>query len=498
MTSSPSRPGSPIPASPPATPWAAGIRSSSPLRPWPATKLRPWPLLHSLSLPLLPSSPSTPTTTMPTALTLRRGAYTGPTGRSAALNNALSVPALLLILASLPANVLRYLFTRPRGFTLKTFIIFRVLRYLSLLVPVLPPPETRAARWAVPSTAGRRPALKVEVVTAAPALASWRVHYAAGPAKAIDMPGFLLTPSGVASGPARPDERIVLYIHGGAYIRGHPLWTAFPHRLAAETGHRVYCAQYRKSLTDDTAFPAPLLDALAAWAHVTGMGFSAAQIVVTGDSAGAHLALALVTQLHALGQPLPGGLALISPWVDFTCGFPSWERHTLDYLTKDKLRKAIASATRHYADEEKRGAFFSPALAEDGHWRFLRDTPVFVTYGGIEVFSDEDKALVEGMRASGVTVKVWKDEHGVHDTPIIDCVVPTKTQAFAHYRDGVLDILHTEVAGPNAADAEKEKGDDRNQVPLSPYKAESESSGVLVDEADAASEREGEVEDHAE
>ncbi len=348
---------------------------------------------------------------MPTTLTLRRGAYTGPTGRSAGLNKAASLAAAIVILAGVPLSSLRYLLTRPKGFTLKSFVIIRALRLLSLLTPILPPPETHAERWDAPKTIGKTPALKLETVSASPAPDKWRVGYAACPdgVAPLEMPGYVLTPSGIASGPARPDEKLILYIHGGGYVRGHPLWTAFPFRLAAETGRRVYCAQYRKTLDDGTAFPAPLLDALAAWAHVTGaLGFRPSQVVVCGDSAGAHLTLALVRQLSVLGEALPGGLGLVSPWADFTCSFPSWERHSLDMLTKTKLSMAIASATRHFADEEKRGAFFSPALAEAGHWAFLAHTPVFVSCGGIEAFTDEDEALVAGMRRDGVPVTFWK------------------------------------------------------------------------------------------
>ncbi|GMK54222.1 hypothetical protein CspeluHIS016_0108080 [Cutaneotrichosporon spelunceum] len=424
---------------------------------------------------------------MPTALTLRRGAYTGPTGRHAVVNVAAALPAVLIALAALPVSTIRYLLTRPRGFTLKTFVIMRLLRLLNQLVAVLPPPEARRRRWVPPKTLGTHPAVKIETVQVARAQHAWRGEYAAGPdsVKPLDMPGYIITPSGVASGPARASEKIVMYIHGGAYILGHPLWTAFPHRLAAETGRRVYAVQYRKTLDDSTAFPGPLLDALAAWEYVTKvMGFSASQIILSGDSAGAHLSLMLVHQLHALGEALPGGLALVSPWVDFTCSFPCWNTHNLDYITRAKLRKCIDSATRHYDDDEKRSAFFSPALAKLGHWRFLADagTAVFVSVGGIEVFTDEAEALVTAMRADGVPVTFWKDQYGVHDTPILDCVIPTKSQAFKNFKDGVLGLLRMEMA----SDAE-------TLAPPSPSKA-SEDSGVLVDaEAEA---RQGEVSDH--
>lgn len=350
---------------------------------------------------------------MVSTLTLRSTPYTGPTGRSRLLNALLSIPAVAGILTSLPFTVIHYLLFRPKGFTLKTYLITRFLRYLAILQPVLPPPETNKERWEVPKTLGLKGVVgvKIEHVDVEHAPEEWLTAYAVGPevVKPAKMPGYILTPPGASSGEPRPGEKIIFYIHGGGYIRGHPLWTSFPHRLARETGRRVYSAQYRKTLDDETAFPAPLLDALAAWRYVTTvLGFEPSSIIVSGDSAGAHLSLALCQQLDALALPLPGGLALASPWVDFTCSFPSWNEHSLDYLSKGKLQRAIASATRHYAPEEVRGAFFSPALAPAGHWKFMADVPVFVSTGGLEAFTGEDEALVERMRADGVAVTIFK------------------------------------------------------------------------------------------
>lgn len=168
--------------------------------------------------------------------------------------------------------------------------------------------------------------------------------------------------------------------------------------------------QYRKTLTDDTAYPAPLLDAVAAWHYVTiTLGFAPAQILLAGDSAGGHLALALIQQLQALSRPQAGGLALVSPWADFTCSFPSWSAKAgLDHLSRKKLGNAIQSAVRHYGREAITDPLFSPALAPAGHWSCLASTPTFVSIGTDEVFADEDYALVKGLRRDGVDVVLFE------------------------------------------------------------------------------------------
>lgn len=171
--------------------------------------------------------------------------------------------------------------------------------------------------------------------------------------------------------------------------------------------------QYRKTLTDETAYPAPLMDAVAAWHYVTiTLGFPPASIMLAGDSAGGHLSLALVQQLAALSRPQAGSLVLVSPWADFTCTFPSWANNeSLDILSKKKLGNAIKSAVRHYGREALTDPLFSPALAPAGHWACLAGTPTYVSIGTDEVFADEDYALVSDMRRDGVDVTVFEVSH---------------------------------------------------------------------------------------
>ena len=52
------------------------------------------------------------------------------------------------------------------------------------------------------------------------------------------------------------------------------------------------------------------------------------KIVIAGDSAGGALCLTMLTVLRDLGQPLPSGAVLISPWVDLTNSFPSIHTNT--------------------------------------------------------------------------------------------------------------------------------------------------------------------------
>lgn len=84
---------------------------------------------------------------------------------------------------------------------------------------------------------------------------------------------------------------------------------------------RVFAIEYRISsarpFTPSNAFPAALLDALAGYSYlISTIGFRPDNIIVSGDSAGGNLALALARHLVAINLtsvPLPGGLLLLSP-----------------------------------------------------------------------------------------------------------------------------------------------------------------------------------------
>ncbi|TXT16056.1 hypothetical protein VHUM_00559 [Vanrija humicola] len=192
-----------------------------------------------------------------------------------------------------------------------------------------------------------------------------------------------------------------------AYVIGHPVGDPFVWKVARDTNRRVFALQYRKSTTPETAWPAPLIDALSAWKYITEeLAFPPSSVQVMGSSAGGHLTLALAQQLHATSQELPGSLTLISPWVDLTLSFPSIQTRPVDFLTADWLRAPIKSLTRYYTPEAVRGPFFSPTLAPPGYWKFLDKTPVFVNVGEIEGFIDEVTEFVERIKSDDVPVTV--------------------------------------------------------------------------------------------
>ncbi|KAJ3044092.1 hypothetical protein HDV00_003196 [Rhizophlyctis rosea] len=151
------------------------------------------------------------------------------------------------------------------------------------------------------------------------------------------------------STPSLRRKKVILYLHGGAYILGNTLiYRQITSRIAKETGCRVLAINYR--LAPESAFPAAVHDAFAAFLWLTRPKDSAfvsdsdseafepvapTDVVFMGDSAGAGLVMALnhYLNLYLRGSgnehlvPLPGASILLSPWLDLTFRSESWYRN---------------------------------------------------------------------------------------------------------------------------------------------------------------------------
>jgi monoterpene epsilon-lactone hydrolase len=125
----------------------------------------------------------------------------------------------------------------------------------------------------------------------------------------------------------------VLHFHGGGYCVGSArIVRAWAARLSRLARCRVVLPDYR--LAPEHPHPAALDDAGTALAALLSTPASStasstassavssavapASVVVSGDSAGGGLALALLLARRQAGQALPAGAMLLAPWLDLT------------------------------------------------------------------------------------------------------------------------------------------------------------------------------------
>jgi acetyl esterase/lipase len=116
-------------------------------------------------------------------------------------------------------------------------------------------------------------------------------------------------------------NRILLYLHGGAYYFG----SADEHRYqiqrhARKLKARAFAPRYR--LAPQFPFPCGLHDCLTAYLYLL-QEYDPKSILISGDSAGGGMTAALLVLLRDQGIPLPAGAMLLSPWLDLTHSFPS-------------------------------------------------------------------------------------------------------------------------------------------------------------------------------
>ena len=159
----------------------------------------------------------------------------------------------------------------------------------------------------------------------------------------------------------------VLFLHGGCWVYGSlDTHDDLCRRLARASGFRIASLDYRTA--PEHPFPAPLEDCVAAmrWLREYGasVGIDRERIAISGESAGANLALASCVTLRDRGQPLPRAAVLpygvysaendTRSFRDYGGGFYVISRSLLnwgwDQYVPDKARRTHPLAAPLHAD----------------------------------------------------------------------------------------------------------------------------------------------------
>ena len=203
-------------------------------------------------------------------------------------------------------------------------------------------------------------------------------------------------------------DACILHLHGGAYVSGGMLQCrTLISPISACAGVQALTFAYR--LAPQHPYPAQLEDALTAYRYLLAQGFGPERIVLVGESAGGNLALALTMKLRDLGEPLPAGIALLSPWVDLAQKGESYRTlASLDAtLNAEELMRdalAFAGSPERLADPD-----ISPVYAD-----FKGFPPVEIHCGTHEILLSDSEGLDQAMRRDGVKVHLIRWEGMCH------------------------------------------------------------------------------------
>jgi acetyl esterase len=205
---------------------------------------------------------------------------------------------------------------------------------------------------------------------------------------------------------------IMLYFHGGGYVKGGIEESdAFCRNLAYVTRHIVLSIDYR--LAPEHPFPAALDDAVAAtiWAgtHAVGVGGAPGPVVVCGESAGGNLAAVTCLCLRSNPHVAIRYQVLLQPVIDFTLSFPSMAMLPTECLVP---RADLAWYYKTYRSDrcDAKDSRVSPIYAED----LSGLPPALIITAEYDTLRDEAEAYAQRLKTAGVATRYICTEGMVH------------------------------------------------------------------------------------
>lgn len=193
-------------------------------------------------------------------------------------------------------------------------------------------------------------------------------------------------------------RRVMVHLHGGAFVLGSPIASAgLAVGVAQRTGSPVVSVDYR--LAPVHPCPAALSDIVSVCRELAESGSVAA---IFGESAGANLTLAASVALRDSGGPLPMRLGLLSPWVDLTCSGDTYRTLAHADPVLGPLDPAAFAAA--YAGADIADPRASPLFDE-----LSGLPPAFIQAGSREILLSDACRLERALRRRGVDValNIW-------------------------------------------------------------------------------------------
>lgn len=227
--------------------------------------------------------------------------------------------------------------------------------------------------------------------------------------------------------PKSDPGRRLLYLHGGAYLTGSPVYRR---RLASDIAAAGRCSvllpKYR--LAPEHTFPAALEDAMTAFRWMRGHGpdgpAAASSTFVAGDSAGGGLTLSVLLSLRDAGESQANGGIALSAWTDLAVTAKSLEtRGALD-PTNVGRGPVVQMANDYLGGADPKDPHASPLY---GDYEGL--APLLLQVGDHEVLLDDTTRVAERAEAAGVEVTLEVEPEAFHCFQSLAANVPEAQEA---------------------------------------------------------------------
>jgi salicylate hydroxylase len=158
-----------------------------------------------------------------------------------------------------------------------------------------------------------------------------------------------------------------------------------------------------------------------AYRALLARGIPASSILVSGESAGGGLAVALVLALRNAGEPLPAAIFAAAPFADLTLSGPTIKAFNGDDPAANRDLLTFMGAS-YFQGHEPTDPLVSPLFGD-----LSGLPPLFVTATQGEVLLSDTTRLAERAEKAGVDVTLRVVEDSVHVYPIFPFLPETKS-----------------------------------------------------------------------
>ncbi|KAL4989433.1 Alpha/Beta hydrolase protein [Aspergillus falconensis] len=236
-------------------------------------------------------------------------------------------------------------------------------------------------------------------------------------------------------------QHVVLHLHGGSYILGDGRSSSCKFLVQTLLEHTpssyILCPQYRLAGNRNGHFPAQLQDTIASYAYlIHTIRIPASRIILSGDSAGADLALAMLRYIVEFDNrsllPAPKCCWLWSPWCDVPAAVdPDHWNHSANYRTDYIPGSFPARGAKLFlrtVDVTKSiERYVAPVLHP-----FVVPSPVLIVTGDREVLFEEHVKLargLEGLARKEAPVELFVAKGVPHDIMMIAWIMGFEKEA---------------------------------------------------------------------
>jgi salicylate hydroxylase len=244
--------------------------------------------------------------------------------------------------------------------------------------------------------------------------------------------------------PARNGGPTILHFHGGGYMIGSARGSLeYAHRIANTLDGPCYTVEYR--LAPEHPYPAALDDAVDAYRGLLATGVPAASIVLSGESSGGGLAVAVALAIRTAGDPMPGGIIAIAPFADLTLSGESLRQENGNDPAAHRDLLTFMGAS-YFQGHEPTDPLVSPIFGD-----LTGLPPLFVAATRGEVLYSDAIRLAERGQLAGVDVTTEFVDDSVHVFTIFPFLRETETtmaaiRAWSRARHGITQGRHRTAA----------------------------------------------------